>query len=63
MDQYTESVIQYIGNQQKCKEIFDKLKYLVIQLKHETLKRLNEVTLVHYEKNYEKIQKIKEEFQ
>lgn len=35
----------------------------MVDLKTQTIKKLNEVTQVHFEKNLEKIGKIKEEFQ
>lgn len=35
---------------------------IVLSLKHDTLKKLNDVTLAHYEKNSDKVDKIKEEF-
>lgn len=45
------------------RNVIDSINFVVIQLKTETIKKLNDVTLVNFEKNLDKIGKIKEEFE
>ncbi|CAD8124618.1 unnamed protein product [Paramecium sonneborni] len=52
IDQYAQSIVNYVDNQQK-----------IIQLKTSTIQKLNEVTIVHYQKNLDKINQIRSEFE
>ncbi|CAK81286.1 unnamed protein product (macronuclear) [Paramecium tetraurelia] len=52
IDQYASSIVNYVDNQQK-----------IIQLKTSTIQKLNEVTIVHYQKNLDKINQIRSEFE
>lgn len=54
-----QSLIMLIIN----RNVIDSINFVVIQLKTETIKKLNDVTLVNFEKNLDKIGKIKEEFE
>ncbi|CAK64803.1 unnamed protein product (macronuclear) [Paramecium tetraurelia] len=54
IDQYAQSIVSYVDTQQKT---------IVVQLKTATIQKLNEVTIVHYQKNLDKINQIREEFE
>ncbi|CAD8145050.1 unnamed protein product [Paramecium octaurelia] len=52
IDQYAQSIVNQVDTQQK-----------IVQWKLATIQRLNEVTIVHHEKNLDKINQIRDEFE